>query len=89
VAWPLMAAISLALRPASANRRHMALRKPCADKPSGKPAARHSPPNQLVKLPPVNGLPVAVVKNVKCGHRRTASAHGTKTTLRNSRRLIP
>ena len=27
----------------------MALRKPCADMPSGKPAPRHKAPNQFVK----------------------------------------
>jgi hypothetical protein len=41
------------------------LSEPVSHRPSGKPAARHKPPNQLAKLPPVSGFPVAVVRNVR------------------------
>ncbi|MDI2055620.1 MULTISPECIES: hypothetical protein [Bradyrhizobium] len=45
--WPVMDMISSALHPASANRRHAALRTPCGLEPSGKPA---SPAASLIQL---------------------------------------
>src|SRR5216684_272002 len=39
LAWPLMAAMTLAEHPASARRRHAALRNPCAEVPAGKRGA--------------------------------------------------
>jgi hypothetical protein len=43
VPWPLMAAISFALQPASARRRHAALRSPCAESPLGISASSWCP----------------------------------------------
>src|SRR5262249_657472 len=49
VGWPLMAAISLALQPASAKRRQAAFLSPCAVQRLGRPAASHCLRNQLLK----------------------------------------
>src|SRR6266581_3628214 len=58
--------ISDALHPASARRRHAALRKPCAAVPLGKPASRQRSPNQFPKLAALaNALPDAVVGKVR------------------------
>jgi hypothetical protein len=65
VVWPLIALICSSEHPASARRRHIAFRKPCALRPRGSPASRHKAPNQFVKAPGAKGLPVDVVRNVK------------------------
>jgi hypothetical protein len=61
-----IAAISLAEHPASATLRHVALREPWADRPGGKPAARHISRNKFVKPGALKGAPALVVKKVKC-----------------------
>src|SRR5215472_11515320 len=61
-----MAAISCSLQPASASRRHAALRSPCDEQCFGKSASSHHSRNTLPKPAEENAAPVTLVKNVIC-----------------------
>src|SRR5260221_14746057 len=60
-----MAAISLALQPASARRRQAAFRSPCAEQPDS-PAASQQRLNHFVNAIGSNGFSSSVVRNVRC-----------------------
>ena len=66
VTCPLIAMISGPLHPASASRRHAALRSPCGLQRCGKPAASHQLRNCSLNALGPYGRPVAVIRNVSC-----------------------